>query len=63
MDDYIKDQVSEDDFLFLETLAKKADKTFTSDVLVHFINAYEDVGKTSIPELPLELALTNSISA
>ncbi|MBI2065571.1 MAG: DNA polymerase III subunit gamma/tau [Candidatus Zambryskibacteria bacterium] len=61
MDEYIADQVSEDDFKFLKTLADKAGPDLTADVLLRFITAYEDSGRTSIPELALELALADSI--
>ena len=61
MDDYIALQISEDDFKFLETLASKAGSDLTAEVLLRFITAYEDSGRTSIPELALELALVDSI--
>ena len=61
MDDYIKDQISEDDFKFLKALADKAGPDLTAEVLLRFITAYEDSGRTSIPELDLELALADSI--
>ncbi len=61
LDANIEAQVSEEDFKFLKELSEKAGKSFTSDILVRFITAYEDVGRTSIPELSLELALADSI--
>ncbi|MDO8728393.1 MAG: DNA polymerase III subunit gamma/tau [bacterium] len=61
MDDYIKKQVSEDDFIFLQALAIKVGSNLTAEVLLSFITAYEDSGRTSIPELALELALADSI--
>ncbi len=61
MDGYIANQVSEDDFEFLKMLAAKAGNNLTADVLLRFIVAYEDSGRTSIPELALELALADSI--
>jgi len=61
MDKYVADQISEDDFKFLKDLAEKAGKDMTADVLLRFITAYEDSGRTSIPELALELALTDTI--
>ena len=63
MDDYIKKQVSEDDFSFLQTLAAKADSDLTAKVLLSFITAYEDSGRTSIPELALEIALADCIKS
>lgn len=62
MDEYIKDQVSEDDFKFLKNLAEKAGPNLTANTLLYFIRAYEDAGRTSIPELALELALADSIA-
>ena len=62
MDEYIKSRVSEEDFKHLKDLAEKAGKDLTSDTLVHFIEAYEDSGRSSIPELALELALADSIN-
>ncbi len=61
MDDYIKKQISEDDFVYLKSLAEKAGPSLTAEVLLRFIVAYEDSGRTSIPELALELALADSI--
>lgn len=61
MDTYISNQVSEDDFNFLTDLAGKAGKELTSEVLLRFIQAYEDSSRTSIPELVLELALADTI--
>lgn len=61
MNEYIKNEISEDDFKTLEKLAGEATADLTSDVLLRFITAYEDAGRTSIPELALELALTDSI--
>lgn len=61
MDEYVKKQISEDDFNFLKDLAAKAGKDLTSDTLLTFIEAYESSGRTSIPELALELALADSI--
>jgi DNA polymerase III subunit gamma/tau len=61
LDDYILDETSEDDFKFLKDLALKADRSLTSDILLKFIEASESAGRTSIPELPLEIALAESI--
>lgn len=62
MENYISNQISEDDFEFLKSLALKAGPDLTSDTLVRFIEAYENSGRTSIPELALELALSDSVS-
>ncbi len=60
MEDYISKQISEDDFSFLKTLAAKAGPHLTSETLIRFIEAYENSGRTSIPELALEIALADS---
>lgn len=59
MDDYILKETSEDDFNFLKGLAEKAGPKLTSDILLQFIEAVENSGRTSIPELALELALSD----
>ncbi|MDB5254286.1 MAG: polymerase subunit gamma and tau, polymerase subunit gamma/tau protein [Parcubacteria group bacterium] len=59
MDEYVATQVSEDDLSFLKELALKAGPNLTSETLVRFIEAYESAGRTSIPELALELALAD----
>lgn len=61
MDDYIAKQVSEDDYKYLKDLAAKAGPDLTSDTLLRFIEAYENSGRTSIPELALEIALADII--
>ncbi|MBX4195425.1 DNA polymerase III subunit gamma/tau [Candidatus Parcubacteria bacterium] len=61
LDDYILEETSEDDFKFLKDLAQKADKHLTAEVLVKFIEAADSAGRSSIPELSLEIALTESI--
>ena len=63
MDKIVEDQVSEDDYKFLEELAGRAGKDMTADVLLKFITAYENSGRTSIPELALELALADTIKS
>lgn len=61
LDKEILNDVSEDDYNFLKELAGKAGKSLTADVLLTFIDAYDKSGKTSIPELPLELALIETV--
>ena len=61
MDSYIASQISEDDFGFIKELAEKAGQDLTAEVLLTFIEAYESSGRTSIPELALELALTKTV--
>ncbi|MEK7176950.1 MAG: DNA polymerase III subunit gamma/tau [Patescibacteria group bacterium] len=61
MEKDIEEEVGEDEFKFLKSLAEKAEKDLTAETLLRFITAYEDSGRTSIPELALELALAESI--
>jgi len=60
MEEYISRQTSEDDFLFLQLLAKQAGPDLTSEKLINFVEAYENSGRTSIPELALEIAIAKS---
>lgn len=53
----IKDNSSEEDFLFLEDLAKKGARTVTSKELIELLNIYNDLRFATIPSLPFELAL------
>ena len=62
MEETIAKEVSVDDFNFLKSLADKAGSDLTGETLLRFITAYEDSGRTSIPELALELALADSIN-
>ncbi|MEX2010216.1 MAG: DNA polymerase III subunit gamma/tau [Parcubacteria group bacterium] len=62
LDKNIKEEIPEEDFEFLESLRDKAGTDLTSATLVRFIEAYEDAGRTSIPELALELALADTAS-
>ena len=61
MDEYIEKQIAEDDYKFLKGLAAKAGPDLTAETLLKFIEAYESSGRTSIPELALELALAETI--
>ena len=61
MEKMVAEHVSEDDLIFLKDLALKAGPDLTAETLLKFIEAYENSGRTSIPELALELAITNSI--
>ena len=61
LDEHILAETSEDDFNFIKGLAAKADKTLTAEILLKFIDAAESSGRSTIPELPLEIALSESI--
>lgn len=62
MEETIAKQISEDDLKFLKDLAGEAGPDLTAETLVRFIEAYENSGRTSIPELALEIALTGSVN-
>jgi DNA polymerase III subunit gamma/tau len=61
LDEYILEESSEDDLKFFQELSAKADKHLTADVLVKFIDAADNAGRTAIPELSLEIALSESV--
>ena len=61
VDEYILEESSEDDYKFLKELANKPAQHLTATILIKFIEATDLAGKTSIPELPLEIALAESI--
>jgi DNA polymerase III subunit gamma/tau len=61
MDSYIESEVGEDSFAFLKNLAAKAGPSLTSGVLLRFIEASEDAGRTSLASLPFELALADTV--
>lgn len=57
----VRENSSEEDFVFLEKLAKEAVKTLASKELVALLGAYADLRTAAIPTLPLELALLRVI--
>lgn len=61
MEEYLANKISDDDLEFLKNLSNQAGPELTAVVLLDFIKAYEDSGRTSIPELALELALAKTI--
>ncbi|MBX4199899.1 DNA polymerase III subunit gamma/tau [Candidatus Parcubacteria bacterium] len=61
LENHILAETSEDDFEFLKKLAGEANGSLTSETLVRFIEAFENSGRSTLPELSLELALTDSI--
>lgn len=58
----IKDEFGEEDFLFIEKLAKENGKDITSKILRKFLGAYDEIRYSVLPHLPLELALIDIIS-
>ncbi|MEK7538452.1 MAG: DNA polymerase III subunit gamma/tau [Patescibacteria group bacterium] len=57
MKKHIQEDVAEEDFAFLERLAKEAVKTLASREVAELLSAYRDLHVATIPTLPLELAL------
>ncbi|MBI2109448.1 MAG: DNA polymerase III subunit gamma/tau [Parcubacteria group bacterium] len=53
----IKEDFSEDDILFFETLAGKEGLAINSEMLGKLLDAYSDTNRAYIKQLPLELAL------
>lgn len=53
----IKGRVSEEDFEFLSGIAHGAEQGINSQLLSELLGASEQVGRSHIPELPIELAL------
>lgn len=53
----IEGRFSEDDFEFLKKLVGDSDVKVNSEVLMKLLKAYDQIGRSSIPQLPLELAL------
>ncbi|MDP3996465.1 MAG: DNA polymerase III subunit gamma/tau [bacterium] len=56
----IKEEVSEEDFEFLKGLAMTSGSNVTSSSLLAFLESADLVGKTAIPQLPIELAVIKS---
>lgn len=53
----LENTFSEEDISFLNDLLEKEGVKINSDTLVRFLKAYEEISKSHIPQLPLELAL------
>lgn len=55
----VKDSLSEEDFSFIETLAKDKAAEVSSATIIALLDAYTATGKAYIASLPLELALVS----
>lgn len=55
----VKDSLSEEDFTFIETLAKDKSAEVSSQTIIALLDAYTATGKAYISSLPLELALVS----
>ena len=61
MEKEIKEELSEEDFKFLKEIANAKETKINSSVLKEFIDVYNQVGKSALPQLPIELALVKII--
>jgi len=61
MEKEIKEELGEEDFKFLKQIADAKETKINSSVLKEFIDAYNQVGKSALPQLPIELALVKVI--
>lgn len=57
METSIKEEYSEEDFIFLKELSLKKESNINSKTLLELLNVYDLVVRANIPELPLELAI------
>lgn len=53
----LADSLSEEDMEFLKKLADDKDVKITSETLLELLKAHDMVGRSAVPQLPLELAL------
>ena len=58
----LEQQFNADDFAHLLEVAKESDSGLTSKVLVALLDAYAQTPRSYIPQLPLELALTQALN-
>ena len=58
----IAGEVSEEDLAFLKALADQKENTISASTLLEMLNVYDLIGRSYIPELPLELALMKIVS-
>lgn len=57
----IKDDFGDKESEFISKIAKEYDKSFSSNTLYLLLDAYERIGSSYIPSLPIELALVEII--
>jgi len=61
MKDSLRDDFSDKDFKFLEELAEKKDSNISSNTIKVLLDAYQKIGYSYIPQIPLELALLDIV--
>ena len=54
---HYKDEFTPDDLTFLLSLANSPEKKINSHVLYAFLDATREIGFSTVPSLPIELAL------
>lgn len=57
MEKGIREEVPPEDFEFLKKIALQKDSRINSSALLEFLTAYDLIGHSSLPQLPLELAV------
>jgi len=57
LDADIEKELRKEDFDFLKNLSTKKESKVNSQALLEFLNAYDAIGSSYVPQLPLELAL------
>ena len=58
----IKEKVSEERFIFISKIASIKDSPIRADTLREFLFALEDISRSYIPELPLEIAIVKILA-
>jgi len=61
MEKEIKSELSDEDFNFLKKIADAKETKINSSVLKEFIDVYNQIGRTAMTQLPIELALVKII--
>ncbi|MDP3735135.1 MAG: AAA family ATPase [bacterium] len=61
MADFIRGELSDEDFATARELARRSDTPINSATLAVFLAAAAEIPRAAIPELPLELALVDSL--
>ena len=61
MEKGIKEELSDEDFKFLKEIASAKETKINSYVLKEFIDVYNQIGRSALPQLPIELALVKII--
>ena len=58
----IQSEFSENDFKFIQGLAEKTDSKISSNTIKEMLETYEQIGKSYLPQLPLELVLIKLVA-